>query len=41
MKKKTIKKRILAGLLAFSFIVPANVAEKGRFERIMISRNLE
>lgn len=26
MKKKTIKKRILAGLLAFSFIVPANVA---------------
>ena len=27
MKKKTIKKRILAGLLAFSLIVPANVAE--------------
>ena len=26
MKKKTIKKRILAGLLAFSLIVPANVA---------------
>ena len=26
MKKKTIKKRILAGLLAFALIVPANVA---------------
>ena len=26
MKKKTIRKRILAGLLAFSLIVPANVA---------------
>lgn len=26
MKKKTIKKRILAGLLVFSLIVPANVA---------------
>ena len=26
MKMKTIKKRILAGLLAFSLIVPANVA---------------
>ena len=26
MKKKTIKKRILAGLLAFSLIVQANVA---------------
>ena len=25
MKKKTIKKRILAGLLVFSLIVPANV----------------
>ena len=26
MKKKIIKKRILAGLLAFALIVPANVA---------------